>query len=483
VARSPSARLRFQKPAKPAGQAKLWGKDQLLIERMSREGRGIATREGKIVFVSGALRGEHVQVQCTAVKRDYDEARMLGLTAGSEPSPQRVEPECPLYRDCGGCTLQHWSLAGQQQHKEAELLVLLQQLSSGLGLDPPIVSTASGYRHRLRLVVLRKPDKHLALGLRRHASHEAVIVGHCPIASAAVNRLLKTLPPLLERAPELQGLREIEIDGDSNGQLGLCCYFAARPGDRSLASLKSAVMVAPVIALRARLVESNRSRRDESLDDAEEHLAPWQELYAEGELRLSLALPAGEQGDTNQSKTLELTYRPGDFTQTHPEINEALVKRALEWLRPAPGEVALDLFSGIGNFSLPLACRAGAVHAIEGDAAMSERVADNAARNGMDNIHAQTLNLMADKVALPKADIALIDPPRAGAKAVCESLAKSRLTRLVYVSCHPATLARDARILLQGGFTLRRAAAVDMFPHTGHSEAIALFERKSKAGA
>ena len=122
MAKTPPARLRFQKPGKRGSQPKLWGKDELLIERMSREGRGIANRDGKIVFVSGALRGERVQVQCTAVKRDYDEARMLRLTAGSEPSPERIEPECPLYQDCGGCTLQHWSLPAQQHHKQAELL-------------------------------------------------------------------------------------------------------------------------------------------------------------------------------------------------------------------------------------------------------------------------------------------------------------------------------------------------------------------------
>lgn len=481
MAKTPPARLRFQKPAKRTGQPKLWGKDELLIERMSREGRGIATRAGKVVFVAGALPGEKVQVQCTAVRRDYDEARMLGLLPGSEPSQERVEPACPLYQHCGGCTLQHWSLAAQQRHKQAALLELLLPLAPNLALDSPLTSAAGGYRHRLRLVVLRKPDKRYALGLRRQASREAVVVSDCPIADAAVNRLLKTLPALLDSAPELQGLREIEIDGDSYGQLGLCCYFAARPGDRALASLQAAVMIAPVTALRARLMEPNRSRREESLGDAGDNMAPWQELHAEGELRLSLALPTRRPDKPDQLRSLELAYRPGDFTQTHWAINAALVQRALDWLQPATDEVALDLFSGIGNFSLPLASRAGVVRALEGDPHMSAQVVGNAARNGLDNIRAQTINLMADELDLPKADIAVLDPPRAGAKAVCEALARSGVTRLVYVSCHPATLARDARILLQAGFALRRAAAVDMFPHTGHSEAIVLFERKIKS--
>ncbi len=481
MARPPSARMRFQKQVKRAGPARLWGKDVLLIERMSREGRGIGTREGKIVFVSGALRGEQVQVQCTAVKRDYDEAQMLGLLPGSPASVERVEPQCPLYQDCGGCTLQHWSLAAQENHKQAELLALLQPLSPGLVPEPTLTSPASGYRHRLRLRVVRNPDKRHALGLRRRASHEAVTVNDCLVANTAVNELLKRLPPLLDSAPDLQGLREVEIDCDSHGHAGLCCYFAARPGDRALASLQAAVLTAPVRALRVRLIEPRKSRGDESLDDADEDTAPWQELYAEGELCLSLPLPPRDRSETGQVKPLELAYLPGDFTQTHWEINTALVARALDWLQPAAHECALDLFSGIGNFSLPLAGRASVVHALEGDASMSRRLAANAARNGIDNIRARTLNLMTQELVLPRADIAVVDPPRAGAKAACEALARCGVQRLVYVSCHPGTLSRDASVLQKAGFVLRRAAAVDMFPHTGHSEAIVLFERVSKS--
>ena len=278
----------------------------------------------------------------------------------------------------------------------------------------------------------------------------------------------------------MQGLREIEIDGDSHDQLGLCCYFAARPGEKALLSLRAAVLDAPVRALRVRLIESRKSRNDDALDDTGEDTAPWQELYCEGELHLSLTLPTPEPGGPEPGKAPGAGLSPGGL---HPDPlgdQRGSGARALDWLQPVTEECALDLFSGIGNFSLPLAVRAGVVHALEGDAGMTERVAGNAARNGLDNIRAQTLNLMAEKLVLPKADIAVIDPPRAGAKAVCEALARSGVRRLVYVSCHPATLSRDAAILAKAGFALRRAAAVDMFPHTGHSEAIVLFERKSK---
>jgi precorrin-6B methylase 2 len=283
---------------------------------------------------------------------------------------------------------------------------------------------------------------------------------------------------MLAAAPGVQGLREIEVDSDSRGQLGLCCYFAANPGARGLALLRDALLTGPVAALRVRLVAPRKPRPEQDWDDAGEGLAEWQELYAEGELRLSLDCP-GESADS-PAQVEELAYLPGDFTQTNWEVNSALVSHALAWLRPRGDERALDLFSGIGNFALPLARRAAVVDALEGDAGMTARLDKNAARNGIINIRARTVNLMADAPALPRADIAIIDPPRAGAKAVCEALPRTGVKRLVYVSCHPATLARDARGLQAAGFKLLRAAAVDMFPHTGHSEAIALFERVSK---
>ena len=176
------------------------------------------------------------------------------------------------------------------------------------------------------------------------------------------------------------------------------------------------------------------------------------------------------------------TYAGTDLGLTAAEFNvlAALLARALDSLQPARDDRALDLFSGIGNFSLPLAGRVKTVHALEGDSGMTRRLATNAERNGIRNIAARTLNLITGELELPPADIAIVDPPRAGAKAVCEALARSQVKRLVYISCHPATLLRDARILHGAGFSLARAAAVDMFPHTGHSEAITLFQRKPK---
>ncbi|CAA0078797.1 23S rRNA (uracil(1939)-C(5))-methyltransferase RlmD [Halioglobus japonicus] len=475
MARSPTSRRPSRRTSVKKGPARLWGKATLTIERMSQEGRGVARRDGKIVFVSGALEGEQVQAQCTAVKKGFDEAVMLERVADSAPNADRVQPECPIFNECGGCSLQHWSMDAQQQHQQTMLQTLLKG-DFPLELDPPILSDSAGFRHRLRLLVTRDTQKGFVLALRQHRSRQAVNVEHCLVANPAVNAMIQALPQRLLRAPDLQGLREIEIDADSNNQLGLCFYFAANPGEKTLAELREAMLTDGVIALRARLATHKKTRDDtHASEDDDNELGLWQELLAEGELQLRAGGVIAE--GTTPSPELVLGYQPGDFTQTHWAVNATLVARALQWLQPGEDEDALDLFAGIGNFSLPLACKARSVHTFENDASMTARLAANAERNGIDNVRATTLNLMTNEVHLPRADIAILDPPRAGAKAVCEALIKAKVKRLVYISCHPATLLRDARILRQGGYRLAKAAMVDMFPHTGHSEAIALFQR------
>lgn len=475
VKRHKARRPSRKPPSRPSPSA-LWGKDTLLIERMSQEGRGIASRDGKIVFVTGALTGEQVRAQCTTVKRDYDEADMIELLAETSPSVERVQPSCPIYQDCGGCSLQHWSLAAQRLHKQATLHSVLQAIAP-LPLEAPVIGTPEAFRHRLRLLVTRTADRGYSLALRQRGSHDAVHLRHCIVADSAVNSLLQALPAMLSKVPELQGLREIEVDSDTSGQLGLCCYFAAHPGEKNLVALRAALLSKPVAALRVRL-NTQRKPRSDTFDDETRpgELSQWQELLAEGEL--CLRIQRHNALGVAPPPPLELAYLPGDFTQTNWSINAALLDRALDWLRPGIDEVALDLFAGIGNFSLPLAQTVKAVHAFEYDKSMTLRVAANASHNGIDNVNAMTLNLVDENTVLPRADIAIVDPPRAGAKTACDAMVRAKVKRIVYVSCHPATLARDARILQKAGYRLSKAAAVDMFPHTGHSEAIVLFQRK-----
>jgi 23S rRNA (uracil1939-C5)-methyltransferase len=446
---------------------------------MSGEGRGIAHRGGKIVFVTGALAGEQAQVQCTAVKKDYDEADMITLAADTAPASSRTAAPCPVYERCGGCNLQHWSLAAQQQHKQEILHTLLHHIAPKASLETSLTSEAIGFRHRLRLLVARTADRSYSLGLRQRRSHQSISLQHCLVADSAVNTALQALPVLLSEAPDLQGLREIEIDSDNNGEVGLCFYFAANPGEKILSMLTKIMLAQPsIIAVRMLLRTQRGQVAGNYPDDPDSGAlsADWKDLYVEGELCLRPDVPSPP--GTPTSNTLQLGYRPGDFTQTNWQVNSALLARALDWLQPRADEIALDLFCGMGNFTLALARHSRQVYALEADQGMTGQLIRNAQRNGIDNIEALVRNLMANDIALPSADIAIIDPPRAGANAVCEALARSRVRRVLYISCHPATLARDARILTDAGFTLSRAAAVDMFPHTGHSEAIALFERR-----
>ncbi len=475
MARPPTPRRPSRRAPGKRTPPGLWGEDTLTIERMSQEGRGVARRNGKIVFVTGALAGEQVRAQCTAVRKGFDEALMTARVADTAPCADRVQPQCPVFGNCGGCSLQHWSTGAQQQHKQAMLQALLRPVFPG-ELDPPILGRADGFRHRLRLLATRDARQGFLLGLRQHRSREAVNITQCLVANPALNTMLQALPHRLRSVPGLQGLREVEIDADSDNRIGLCFYFTAHPGAKNLAALGEAVMQYPVVALRVRLYKVNKPRGDGQFDDTDDDDPKrWQELKSEGELCL---LPEGHtNAGSSPTPALRLTYLPGDFTQTQWAVNTALVARALDWLRPGCDEHALDLFAGVGNFSLPLARKAKSVHTFESDSSMTSRVRANAARNGIGNVHATTLNLITDEVRLPDADVAILDPPRAGAKAVCEALAKTGTSRLLYVSCHPATMLRDARILLDAGFRISRAAAVDMFPHTGHSEAVVLFQR------
>jgi 23S rRNA (uracil1939-C5)-methyltransferase len=309
VARPPSPRKYSRNLAQQSRRVGLWGKDTLMIERMSQEGRGVASRNGKIVFVSGALTGEQVHARCTTVKRDYDEADMVALAENTAPSAQRMQPECPIYQQCGGCSMQHWSLAAQQQHQQASLLAMLQSVVPALTLDPPVTSEPIAFRHRLRLLVARNADRSYVLGLRQRQSHAVESLQHCLIANAAVNTLLQALPGMLLSAPDLQGLREIEIDADSNNQLGLCFYFAAPPGEKVLYALRAAVLTEPVVALRVRLIAHRKSHSEAHYDEpGREDSAQSRELHAEGELCLKLEVPAAH--DRVAMRALQLATSP-----------------------------------------------------------------------------------------------------------------------------------------------------------------------------
>jgi 23S rRNA (uracil1939-C5)-methyltransferase len=315
-----------------------------------------------------------------------------------------------------------------------------------------LLSAGQGFRHRLKLAV--QPANDFALAMRQESSHDLVILAHCPIATDGINKTIKTLPALLKECGGLSQLTDMDIDEDTQGEIGLVLRFSKAPIDSVIERLSQLLRDAGVTALAVLCSVDKKS---------------WKTIYQQGHLQLNIQ---------TSTKPCSLAYRPGDFTQTNWALNQQMIETALNWLSPQVHESALDLFAGIGNFSLPLAQQVKQLHGFELSEAMVNAARSNADINQLSNARFTAQDLFADKPQLPDADIAIIDPPRAGAESVCKSLAnQTTLTRLVYISCNPATLVRDSAILQSGGLTPVKAAFVDMFAYTGHSEAMVLFVR------
>lgn len=447
---------RFFKPPRGVQRQKRWDSEALTITDLSHDGRGLARLNGRVVFVEGALLGEQVQARCVKSQKDFDEATLETVIKSSEEAG-RIEPFCQYFNQCGGCQLQHWDHTAQLQHKQAQLFKTLSAINPQIEIAEAIVSNKDGFRHRLRFAVSVEDEK-IQLGLHQQHSHQLVVIDHCPIAVAEINQVVKELPNWLSSLTDARykslslTLSAVEVDCDSQSRIGLLFQFSQKPTQAFIDELEATLMP----RVKAFTIQYNVGSTKK---------VSWQTLYSSGELTLSV------QG-------VELCYQPGDFTQTNLQVNDKLAKQALSWLALKETDKALDLFSGMGNFSLLMAGQAKSVKAYEGESALIERLKDNASRLNVDNIEGFSKDLFSEDLLLPKANVALLDPPRSGAKKVVDLLAASKsIKRVVYVSCHPGTLARDAKILHQGGLKLIKAGIIDMFPHSGHNEAIALFER------
>lgn len=426
------SRLRVFKPQKK-GAPKKW-RDTLNVESLADDGRGVARRQGKVVFVDGALPGESVVVEQVSTNKRFDEATLVELHVSSE---ERVVPACEHYETCGGCQLQHLSGAGQMRWKTQRFDALMSRVK-GSGLQPPLTDANLGYRHRLRLFI----DKG-ELGLRQRGSHRLVAVPHCRVARPVLARALKRLyeqPLWLSYAHA----GEIELVEGGDGQVAASLRLAKKPTHTVLEKLRHAL---PVELLTV-------SFQDKTLLPANE--APPELTYPGGELR----------------------FCAGDFTQVNPAINAGLIAQVVQWLQPQPGDQILDAFSGLGNFSISLARSGARVIGLELDAVMVSRAAEQARFKGLENLSYSQRDLFAaDMLSGVTANKALLDPPRSGAKALCESLSASTIARVVYVSCDPATLERDLAILVGGGFAIKAARWADMFPQTNHMESLVLLTR------
>lgn len=427
---------------------------ETLIDDLSHEGRGVARVDGKVVFVEDALPGERVLARRSRRGRDYDEAVLLEVL---EASPDRVEPRCRHFGTCGGCVLQHLAPAAQIAAKQKQLLENLRRIG---GLQParvlpPLTAGSWGYRRKARLSVKDVPKKgRVLVGFRERQPRFVADIRDCPVLDPRVGPLVGALGELLGSLQAASRIAQIEV--------------AAGDG-------------APALVFR-NLVELDDGDRERLVAFARTHgLAVYLQPGGADSVRLlwpehhELAFSLAAEG-------LRYRFAPLDFIQVNGALNEAMIAQALALLAPTPDQHVLDLFCGLGNFSLPIARRAGRVTGIEGDAGLVARARDNAAANGIGNAQFLAVDLAGDLRDAAWAgrgvDAVLVDPPRTGAQAVLEQLRFPDAGRLVYVSCHPGSLARDARLLVdRHGYRLAAAGVIDMFPHTAHVESIALFER------
>ena len=406
-------------------------------------GQGVARHQGKALFVSGLLPQEQAEVVLVEDKKQYARAQVKRRLSDS---PQRQAPRCPHFGICGGCQQQHASVELQQQSKRAALARLMKR-----DVDDIIAASPWGYRRRARLSLNYQPKtQQLQIGFRKANSSEIVDVVQCPVLVPALGALLPAVRECLSGLQSQRQLGHVELVQADNGPLMVLRHTAALPAadKEKLERFSQSHGLSLYLAPQSEILEHIRGE------------APW---YT--------------------SDGLRLVFSPRDFIQVNDGVNQLMVRTALEWLDIQPQDRVLDLFCGMGNFTLPLAKRAAQVVGVEGVPALVAKGQENAALNGLHNVTFFHENLEEDVTRQAWAkhgfDKVLLDPARAGAAGVMLHIIKLAPRRVVYVSCNPATLARDSDVLLQAGYTIQRLAMLDMFPHTGHLESMVLFEHKN----
>jgi len=440
------------------------------IVDLSHDGRGVARRDdGKAIFVAGALPGEQVLAQQTARSRHFDEGVVVQVL---KASPERVEPRCAHFGTCSGCVLQH---LGAEQQIEAKQRVLLENFTR-IGqvapetVLPPLTDVAWGYRRKGRFSVRRVEKKGKTLvGFRERDPRFVADLAECHTVIPAIAAQIPALAALVDGLSNRADIPQIEfIAGDAQEDFSGVALVLRHLSAFSARDLEALTRFAQSTGFALFLQPGG-------LDSV--HLL-WPSLPDGQALPLAFCLPEWN---------LELNFRPLDFIQVNAGLNQQMIARALELLDVQPGERVLDLFCGLGNFTLPLARKTGQgrVVGVEGDAGLIARARDNAAHNGLSNAQFYAADLAEDQrnAAWMRDgyDKLLLDPPRSGALGVLKQLPLAQFKRIVYVSCHPGSLARDAGYLVnECGWRLVSAGVMDMFPQTAHVESMAVFESVNK---
>jgi 23S rRNA (uracil1939-C5)-methyltransferase len=433
------------------------------IESLDHEGRGVAHVDGKAVFIEGALPTEIVRYQPSRKKKSFETATLLSV---ERASAERVAPGCRFFEICGGCALQHADIRLQVAAKQRVLEDNLARIGKVTPerILPPIYAAPWAYRHRARMSVHYVAKKGgVLVGFRERKSSFVADMHSCEVLAGGIGQLIDPLRELMTSLTIRDRLPQIEV-----------------------------AVAEHVTALVLRIMEPLAPSDEDKLKAFADHYrathklqfwlqvkgpetaVPW---YPMDMPPVSYNLPEFD---------LEIHFRPTEFTQVNHAVNRLMVERAINLLDPKVGENIADLFCGLGNFTLPIARRGATVVGVEGSESLTERGRENAARNGLTgNTSFFAADLYTDQEAamarVPIVSKMLIDPPRDGAMEVCKLLTRDlrpELTRVVYVSCSPSTLARDADVMVNvNGFRLTAAGVVNMFPHTAHVESIAVFER------
>ena len=427
-----------------------------IIESLDHEGRGVAHQDGKAIFIEGALPGERVEYSSYRKKPTYEQATTSRIIKASS---QRATPKCQFFGVCGGCSMQHLEVTAQVATKQRVLEDALWHIGR---IKPEVVLPAIygpswGYRDRARIGVRLVPKKGgVLVGFHEKKSSYIADMTSCEILPPHISALLLPFRELISSLSTPDRIPQIEI---------------AVGGDITVLVLRNLLPM---------------TTQDESklLAFGETHgVSMWLQPGGPDTVRPIRKEDPEYLHYTLPEFDLRLRFRPTDFTQVNVHINRLLIHRAMQLLDPQPGERIADLFCGLGNFSLPIARRGATVVGVEGSAALTKRAAENAAMNGLterSEFHVANLFEATPEsiAALGHLDKFLIDPPREGAIAVVKALTENSPKRIVYVSCNPSTLARDAAVLVhEKGYRLLGAGAANMFPQTSHVESIALFER------
>ncbi len=415
------------------------------IEKLDHHGAGMAYQNKKPIFIEGALPGEQVLVQLTESKSKFARANLIKVQKASE---QRIEPFCQHYAECGGCNMQHVSLEVQQQHKQQTLSQLMSKFAGhSIELDAPVVGAEKGYRRRARVSIkFNKKTRVLEFGFRKKQSKEIVTVTHCPVLDSDLDALLAPLYERLKGFSHQDSIGHVElVKGDNTKVIVLRHLKALEEDDRS--------------SLEAFATQNHASL----------YLMPESDQLNRVVGDSAYYLEAG----------VKIPFEPNNFIQVNQQVNQRMVEQALSWLQLSEQDRVLDLFCGLGNFSLPIAKQVASVVGVEGVDIMVDKASHNAQINDIENASFYQANLEQDvsgqRWASKKFDKVLLDPARAGASGIIEQISHLGASRVVYVSCNPATLARDSQSLLSQGYKLQKLGMLDMFPHTSHLESMALF--------